>query len=895
MSISSEAALENAGGTRSVPVWAHVTPETVDEVRDAIRRSAGLLSISGARYSPDTQYAQPGALHLDLASLNRVVRLEPIALRVTVQAGIRWFDLLRFLQPHALSVRVMPPFANFTVGGSISANQASPYLRCGPVSQGVTALTMVMADGAIRTIRPETDGDLFRAVAGGFGGFGVIVEAELELTPNTPLLRRSHAMTADLYPDFFRSRIQTDAGARIHSAEFEAPGFERLRAVTWVETRDAPTHQQPLHYPGMVDPLRKVLDWSQPATGLSRLYRRSVVEPLAAARRTVHWRNYEASHDLQAFDPKIYQEPQFEFHDFAVTLARFGDFHGAIRAIVARYQVPAVRLRVTQYGPASRSLLALADGDGAFHFRLVTRALRPSRGGNHDGDVWVRELTQAAIDCGGRFDPSFRMVATREQFEQAFPNHDTLLRIKREVDPFDRFGNGFWRHFHDLPSADPVTVMLPLDESHGAADTAIWIPTAAAPNGSAAAPASADVAGNAAAAATHATAAVQATHAAHATHAMHATQATQAAQAARRRAAGERSSRKASDVFGVKETRARPLAKAPARVGTAASVADAAAPKSEFATIWSQPVPRDNLYRMLRELAPGNKATRLFQLVARQIERNDDDELIYRNLRRSLMKWRQNWHAALTMRRANWMQPLQKRLLAFTAGRLVEMPEYDGGRLDGVAEIGSMGLHLAALRQSHRLTGPMIVLDEKGRPLSSGSRRSGDGGRAGLAGLLGRRGETGANVDARVAIPARALAPAGSDDGLSPLGAEESLDLVTIYAGLRGLSDATLPALLDDIMEALRPGGLVLVLDHDADGAHMALEASVAVRLAALCEMQTWEQSEEWPRNFRAADDWAREFCDAGFEEIGGREKVSRSPWGNLLTAFQKPLEPAAG
>ena len=416
MSMSSEMALENAGGTRSVAVWAQVTPETVDEVCDAVRRSAGLLSVSGARYSPDTQYAQAGALHIDVSRLNRVVRLELLTLRVTVQAGIRWFDLLRFLQPHGLSVRVMPAFANFTVGGSISTNQASPHLSSGPVAEGVTALTLVMADGTVRTVRPEIDGDLFRAIVGGFGGFGVIVEAELELTPNVPLLRRSHAMSADLYPDFFRSRIQPDAGARIHSAEFEAPGFQRLRAVTWVETKDAPTHQQPLHYPGMVDPLRKVLDWSQPSRGISRLYRRLVVEPIANARKTVHWLNYEASHDLQAFDPKVHEKPSYEFHEFAVPLSGFGAFHQAIARIVARYHVPAVRLTVTHYGPCTRSLLSLADGDSAFHCRLVTRTAggRSSRHVAHDPDVWARELAQAAIDCGGRFDPAFRMVATRE-------------------------------------------------------------------------------------------------------------------------------------------------------------------------------------------------------------------------------------------------------------------------------------------------------------------------------------------------------------------------------------------------------------------------------------------------------------------------------------------------
>ena len=485
MAMSSEMVLENAGGTRSVAVWAQVTPETVDEVCDAVRRSAGLLSVSGGRYSPDTHYAQPGSLHIDISRLNRVVKLELLTMRVTVQAGIRWFDLLRFLQPHGLSVRVMPAFANFTVGGSISSNQASPHLRSGPVAQGVTALTLVLGDGTVRTVRPEIDGDLFRAIVGGFGGFGVIVEAEVELAPNTPLLRRSHAMTADLYPDFFRSRIQPDAGARIHSAEFGAPGFERLRAVTWVETEIPPTHQQPLHHPGMIDPLRKVLDWSRPSNPLSRLYRRAVIEPLAAARKTVHWRNYEVSHDLQAFDPKIHDQPLYAFHEFGVPLARFGEFHEAVRRIVARYRVPAVRLTVTHYGPCTRSLLALADSESAFHCRLVTRTAsgrgrgRGSRAVSHDPDVWARELVQAAIDCGGRFDPAFRMVATREQFEQAFPSCLRLVRMKREIDPLDRFGNGFWRHYYDLPSSDPVTVFLPmestLDPGAGTAP-ALWRP-----------------------------------------------------------------------------------------------------------------------------------------------------------------------------------------------------------------------------------------------------------------------------------------------------------------------------------------------------------------------------------------------------------------------------------
>ena len=309
---------------------------------------------------------------------------------------------------------------------------------------------------------------------------------------------------------------------------------------------------------------------------------------------------------------------------------------------------------------------------------------------------------------------------------------------------------------------------------------------------------------------------------------------------------------------------------------------------------WSQPVPRDNLYRMLRELAPGNKAPRLFQLLAQQIERNDDDELIYRNLRRSLMKWHQSWYAGLSMRQPDWRGNLIKRLMTFTTQRLADLPGEDGGRIDGYAEIGSLGLMTAALQPKYRLTGPRILLDANGHPIQDEKALRGGGRRGVLGRLVGGRSATRETAGSQAfALPARSLAPDGYDDeDVTPFGEEESLDLITVFGGLRGLPDPALRTLLDDMMDALRPGGLVLVLDHDAEGPYEALEASVALRLAALCDQQSWEQSESWARDFRSADDWATEFSDAGFEELGGREKVARTPWGNLLTAFQKPIDP---
>ena len=224
------------------------------------------------------------------------------------------------------------------------------------------------------------------------------------------------------------------------------------------------------------------------------------------------------------------------------------------------------------------------------------------------------------------------------------------------------------------------------------------------------------------------------------------------------------------------------------------------------------------------------------------------------------------------------------------------LPGEDGGRIDGHAEIGTLGLMTAALQPKYRLTGPRILLDDNGHPVQDEKALRAGRRRGVLGRLVGGRSASRETIPSQAfALPARSLAPDGYDDeDVTPFGGEESLDLITAFGGLRGLPDPALRTLLDDMMDALRPGGLVLVLDHDADGPYEALEASVALRLAALCDQQSWEQSESWGRDFRSADDWAREFSDAGFEELGGREKVARTPWGNLLTAFQKPIDPDA-
>ncbi len=79
------------------------------------------------------QTASPGSLHLDLREMNQVLNFDPQARTIRVQAGIRWCDIQRFVDPHGLAVKIMQTYANFTVGGSLSVNAHGRYIGLGPV------------------------------------------------------------------------------------------------------------------------------------------------------------------------------------------------------------------------------------------------------------------------------------------------------------------------------------------------------------------------------------------------------------------------------------------------------------------------------------------------------------------------------------------------------------------------------------------------------------------------------------------------------------------------------------------------------------------------------------------------------------------------------------------
>lgn len=464
-------------GQNAVPVWAIVTPRNTDEVAESLRRSDGPVSIGGGRLSMGGQCASPMSLHLDMRYMNQVLGFSPADKTIRVQAGARWRDIQRFIDPHGLAVKIMQSYANFTVGGALSVNCHGRTMGLGPVIESVRNIRLVLADATIVDCSRDDNQELFFAAIGGYGSIGVITEAELDLADNRRVLRLNTKLGAAGYLRHFKDKIRNDKRAVFHNADLYPPEFTRVRSVTWVETERAPTEPWPLHESDAVYPLHRYLAWAITDTPLGKWRREYLIDPLVYRRKIVHWRNYEASYDVAELEPATREHASYVLQEYFVPVERFEEFVPKMAEILRRHRIHRVNVSVRHAHADPGTLLAWARGE-TFAFFLYYKQ-RSGDDARSPVAVWTRELIDAAVSVGGAYYLPYQPHATTEQFHAAYPRARELFALKAQVDPQFRLRNVLWDRYYTptlpAPPAPPAAapVPSPLSDFHAVLQDAL--------------------------------------------------------------------------------------------------------------------------------------------------------------------------------------------------------------------------------------------------------------------------------------------------------------------------------------------------------------------------------------------------------------------------------------
>ena len=145
-----------------------------------------LVAIRGGGHNAGGLGVCDGGLVIDLSRIN-YTRVDPAARTVRVGGGCTWADVDHATHPFGLAV---PTGTISTTGvGGLALGGGVGHLtrKCGLTIDNILAADMVLADGSFITASAEENEDLYWAIRGGGGNFGVV----------TSFLFRAHPVHTD--------------------------------------------------------------------------------------------------------------------------------------------------------------------------------------------------------------------------------------------------------------------------------------------------------------------------------------------------------------------------------------------------------------------------------------------------------------------------------------------------------------------------------------------------------------------------------------------------------------------------------------------------------------------------------------------------------------------------
>ena len=434
----------------------------------AFARQNGLkVSMSAVRHSMGGQAFDDHALVLDMTGFNRI-EVNEAARTVTVQPGATWHQIQNALHPR-LAVKSMQSSDIFSVGGSISVNAHGMDHRAGSVAGTIRSMRVMLADGAILTVSRTENADLFRHVVGGYGLFGVVLSATLDVTENAVYRTSRAIIRSEAFPALFAGEIDPEDGPALFYGHLStSPGnfledmiVYRYDAVDGVPSETIP----PLGEPGSVGLKRLILNLAKHGgvfqrfkwVAESRLEHEfeACTVPRSAAMAEGEACLVSRNDPMHDSVPYLFNDLQDEtdvLHEYFMPRGAYDAFIGEARVVLARHDLPILNASVRVVHQEDIALTYAPEPAFSLVLYINQRA-------NEDGNRRMRALTRDMIDLalkhGGRFFLPYQLHFTKAQLTACYPELPAFLRAKLAYDPDELFTSTFYRVIRSMASEAP--------------------------------------------------------------------------------------------------------------------------------------------------------------------------------------------------------------------------------------------------------------------------------------------------------------------------------------------------------------------------------------------------------------------------------------------------------
>lgn len=233
--------LRNWAGNYRYSTGELLVPESVEQIQE-LAASGSRFKTLGTRHSFNG-IADSDAKLISLQKLNRVLELDRASNTVTVEAGIRYGELCRYLHEHGYALRNLASLPHITVAGACATGTHGSGDRNGNLATELRALEAVRADGGLAVFTRDGQGaGGIEAAAVHLGAIGVVTKLTLDIVP-------AYEVRQYVYENLPLHRLRDELDAIFASAysvslftDWRQPSFNQV----WLKHRtDEPGAERP--------------------------------------------------------------------------------------------------------------------------------------------------------------------------------------------------------------------------------------------------------------------------------------------------------------------------------------------------------------------------------------------------------------------------------------------------------------------------------------------------------------------------------------------------------------------------------------------------------------------------------------------------------------------------
>jgi len=425
-------------------------PKSIEELRHIVVHADKPVAIAGGKYSMGGQVWCEHGIMIDMKHFNHITGFDLQEKTIRVQSGACWSDVQKFLLPYNLTVQVMQSFNDFTVGGSLAVNVHGRDQH-GQIINTVKSMTVLLADGSVVTASRSENYDLFRAVIGGYGSCGIIIDATLAVEDNYKIKRVLDVVDIQDFPSFYRSNIADNQDVSLWSGFLYGPDFVTIINFSWHKTDDALTTSNMMrHESGFLHTIKTrgaslVESLLTEFSGAQRL-RLLIDVHVAQKMNHVVWRSYEMSRSVDSF-PASNDKVAKILQEYFIPVNNFDAFVTNIKDTFSQYGVNVLNISIRHVPANTESMLSYAQQD-CFAF-VCYFAIDNTLGGREYAQLWTQKLINTALQLDGTYYLPYHLFATKDQFMQAHPTWHELCATKKIYDPSGLFQNSLLEKYQN--------------------------------------------------------------------------------------------------------------------------------------------------------------------------------------------------------------------------------------------------------------------------------------------------------------------------------------------------------------------------------------------------------------------------------------------------------------